>query len=47
MTQDVYNILSAITEAKNALEREPQLQSRITELERSLNQSQSHAQELD
>ena len=47
MTQDVYNILSAITEAKNALEREPQLQSRITELERSLNQSQSHAQELE
>lgn len=43
----VHEILSAITEAKVALDREPQLTSRILELERSLNQSQSHNQSLE
>ena len=47
MSQSVQDVLSAITEASAALNREPQLQSRIAELERSLNQSQSHAQELE
>jgi len=43
----VHEILSAITEAKVALDREPQLTSRILELERSLNQSQQHAQAIE
>lgn len=43
----VHEILSAITEAKVALDREPQLTSRILELERSLNQAQSHNQSLE
>lgn len=47
MSQSVQDVLSAITEASAALNREPQLQSRIAELERSLNQSQSHAQALE
>lgn len=47
MTMQVHDILSAITEASGALQREPQLQSRVVELERSLNTSQTHAQELE
>jgi len=43
----VHEILNAITEAKTALDREPVLQSRITELEHNLDKSQRHAQELE
>jgi|ERR1700734_1572256 len=43
----VHEILNAITEAKTALDREPVLKSRITELEHNLDKSQRHAQELE
>lgn len=46
MTQ-VHDILGAITQATSALEREPGYQSRIQELEKSLNGSQLHAQQLE
>jgi chromosome segregation ATPase len=43
----VHEILSAITEAKIALDREPQLTSRILELEQSLSQAQGHSQAME
>lgn len=43
----VQDILSSITTAAQALEEKPRLESRIAELERSLNSSQEHNQGLE
>ena len=47
MSNDVHNILDAISEAKAALDAKPTLERRIRELEADLAESQRHAQGLE
>lgn len=47
MSNDVHNILDAISEAKAALDAKPTLERRIRELEAELAESQRHAQGLE
>lgn len=47
MSNDVHNILDAISEAKAALDAKPNLERRIIELENSLAEAQRHNQGLE